>query len=108
MKTNGNDREAFAAFLLRMRARGIAGKELIAAIEATPRRGCSYPPASGRMPGRPDAADRVWRGDRRRRHAGRSSRRWNSTRSHRVLEIGTGTGFTAAVMAAQCRARSDA
>jgi hypothetical protein len=34
-----DDREGFAAFLLRLRGRGSAPKPLIAAFEATPRRG---------------------------------------------------------------------
>ncbi|TIN59358.1 MAG: protein-L-isoaspartate O-methyltransferase, partial [Mesorhizobium sp.] len=34
-----DDREGFAAFLLRLRGRGTVPKALIAAFEATPRRG---------------------------------------------------------------------
>ena len=39
MNEAGQERESFAAFMLRMRARGIGGKELFAAMEATPRAG---------------------------------------------------------------------
>ena len=38
MTANLDDREGFAAFLLRLRGKGIVNKELIAAFEATPRR----------------------------------------------------------------------
>lgn len=41
------DREGFAAFLLRLRGKGMVPKALIAAIEATPRRGFLSPPYSG-------------------------------------------------------------
>jgi protein-L-isoaspartate(D-aspartate) O-methyltransferase len=37
------DREGFAAFLLRLRGKGTVPKALIAAIEATPRRGFLAP-----------------------------------------------------------------
>ncbi|RUX13586.1 protein-L-isoaspartate O-methyltransferase, partial [Mesorhizobium sp. M2A.F.Ca.ET.042.01.1.1] len=39
MNTGIDDREGFAAFLLRLRGRGTAPKALVAAFEATPRRG---------------------------------------------------------------------
>ncbi|TGR60750.1 protein-L-isoaspartate O-methyltransferase, partial [Mesorhizobium sp. M2D.F.Ca.ET.223.01.1.1] len=39
MNTGLDDREGFAAFLLRLRGRGTAPKPLVAAFEATPRRG---------------------------------------------------------------------
>ena len=38
-----DDREGFAAFLLRLRGRGTVPKALIAAFEATPRRGFLAP-----------------------------------------------------------------
>ena len=38
MNSMPDDREGFASFLLRMRARGISNRDLLAAIEATPRR----------------------------------------------------------------------
>jgi protein-L-isoaspartate(D-aspartate) O-methyltransferase len=99
MTPNGNDREAFAAFLLRMRARGIAGKELIAAIEATPRRLF--------IPGQHHA--HAWSARMLPIECGEAIEGVDMQAaiiaaldldpSHRVLEIGTGTGFTAAVMA---------
>jgi protein-L-isoaspartate(D-aspartate) O-methyltransferase len=94
-----DDRDTFAAFLLRLRGRGIASRDLVAAFEATPRRG--FVPSQ-------------WQGDA-----------WSNRMlpiecgeaiegvdvqaaviaalelqsGHRVLEVGTGSGFTAAVMA---------
>jgi protein-L-isoaspartate(D-aspartate) O-methyltransferase len=40
MNAAHDEREAFAAFLLRMRQRGVGSKELFAAIESTPRHNC--------------------------------------------------------------------
>ena len=99
MNGSPDSHEAFAAFLLRLRGKGIAAKELVAAFEATPRRDF--------LPG-------LWQ-----------SSAWSERMvpiecgeaiegvdvqatvvaalelqsGNRVLEIGTGSGFTAAVMA---------
>jgi hypothetical protein len=63
--------------------------------------------AAARFPGRPvpfyrlvgpHAADRMRRGDRRGRHAGGGDRGARHRAGNRVLEIGTGSGYTAAVM----------
>lgn len=98
MTLKANDREAFAALLLRLRARGIVGKELIAAIEATPRRLF--------VPGQYQA--HAWSARMLPIECGEAIEGVDTQAaiiaaleldpSHRVLEIGTGTGFTAAVM----------
>ncbi len=98
MTTNGHDREAFAAFLLRMRARGIAGKELIAAIEATPRRlfvsgqHQAFAWSSRMLP--IECGEAIEGVDMQ----AAIIAAMDLDPSHRVLEIGTGTGFTAVVM----------
>lgn len=94
-----SEREGFAAFVMRMRARGVNDQRLFAAIEAAQR---------------PAFLNPIWR------HLAYSSRTMplecgeyieglddqarviaalNLEDGHRVLEIGTGSGFTAAVMA---------
>ncbi len=94
----GDDREGFAAFLLRLRGKGAVPKALIAAIEATPRRGfmaaqfgniawtdrmlpieCGEAIEGADIQAAVIAAMAVEPG-------------------HRVLEIGTGSGYTAAVL----------
>ncbi|KQZ21815.1 protein-L-isoaspartate O-methyltransferase [Mesorhizobium sp. Root552] len=94
----GDDREGFAAFLLRLRGKGAVPKALIAAIEATPRRGfmaaqfgsiawtdrmlpieCGEAIEGADIQAAVIAALAVEPG-------------------HRVLEIGTGSGYTAAVL----------
>ncbi|TPN63555.1 protein-L-isoaspartate(D-aspartate) O-methyltransferase [Mesorhizobium sp. B1-1-1] len=93
-----DDREGFAAFLLRLRGRGTVPKALIAAFEATPRRGflaaqfhsiawsdrmlpieCGEAIEGADMQAAVIAALAIEVGNR-------------------VLEIGTGSGYTAAVM----------
>ncbi|BCG80128.1 protein-L-isoaspartate(D-aspartate) O-methyltransferase [Mesorhizobium sp. 113-3-3] len=93
-----DDREGFAAFLLRLRGRGTVPKALIAAFEATPRRGflaahfhqlawsdrmlpieCGEAIEGADMQAAVIAALAIESGNR-------------------VLEIGTGSGYTAAVM----------
>jgi protein-L-isoaspartate(D-aspartate) O-methyltransferase len=94
-----DDREGFAAFLLRLRGRGIVHKEMIAAFEATPRRGflsnlhhdvawldrmlpieCGEAIEGADLQAAVIAALAIEPGNR-------------------ILEIGTGSGYTAAVMA---------
>lgn len=97
--TDASEREGFAAFLLRARSLGITGRELIAAIEATPRRNFV-----------PDQ----WRADAWSRRmvpieCGESIEGIDLQAvclsalgiqpGQRVCEIGTGSGYTAAVMA---------
>lgn len=93
-----DDREGFAAFLLRLRGRGTVPKALIAAFEATPRRGflgaqfhsiawsdrmlpieCGEAIEGADLQAAVIAALTIEQGNR-------------------VLEIGTGSGYTAAVM----------
>ena len=93
-----DDREGFAAFLLRLRGRGTVPKALIAAFEATPRRGflgaqfhqiawsdrmlpieCGGAIEGADLQAAVIAALAIEQGNR-------------------VLEIGTGSGYTAAVM----------
>lgn len=92
------DREGFAAFLLRMRATGIDDMPLFEAIEATPRRRFIDPQHhaaawSGRTI--PIDCGEVLEGLDRQALA-LSSLQLEA--DHRVLEIGTGSGYTAAVM----------
>jgi protein-L-isoaspartate(D-aspartate) O-methyltransferase len=94
-----DDREAFAAFLLRLRGKGIMSKELVAAFEATPRR--SFLPSRWQT-------EAVWSDRMAPIECGEAiegadlqalviaALEINNT--HRVLEVGTGSGFTAAVM----------
>ncbi|WP_295812954.1 protein-L-isoaspartate(D-aspartate) O-methyltransferase [uncultured Nitratireductor sp.] len=98
MTEPGHERESFAAFMLRMRARGIGDKALFAAMEASPRG--SFLPSewyasawSDRMV--PIACGEAIEGcDLQARVIDALA----LSAGHRVLEIGTGSGFTAAVM----------
>jgi protein-L-isoaspartate(D-aspartate) O-methyltransferase len=92
------DREGFAAFMLRLRGRGFTDKAIIAAFEATPRR--SFVPGqwgdfawSDRMVPIP-CGEAVEGADIQALVLGALE----LTESVRVLEIGTGSGFTAAVL----------
>jgi len=94
-----DDRESFAAFLLRLRTKRIGSKELVAAFEATPRR--SFLPSqwqsvawSERMA--PIECGEAIEGVDLQALVVAALELSNG---HRVLEVGTGSGFTAAVMA---------
>ncbi|MGX7873171.1 protein-L-isoaspartate(D-aspartate) O-methyltransferase [Mesorhizobium sp. ORM6] len=93
-----DDREGFAAFLLRLRGRGTVPKALIAAFEATPRRGFLAPHFhqiawSDRM--LPiECGEAIEGADMQ--AAVIAALAIDS--GNRVLEIGTGSGYTAAVM----------
>jgi protein-L-isoaspartate(D-aspartate) O-methyltransferase len=99
MSGNGDDREGFAAFLLRMRAKGISDQALFAAIEATPRR--AFVPGQWR--------DAAWVNRMLPIACGEAIEGIDLQAQviaalalepgHRILEVGTGSGFTAAVMA---------
>lgn len=93
-----DSREAFASFLLRLRGKGIVARELVAAFEATPRhlfvpdRWQSVAWSEGMIPiecgeatEAPDLQAQVIAS-------------LAIEPGHRVLEVGTGSGFTAAVM----------
>jgi protein-L-isoaspartate(D-aspartate) O-methyltransferase len=92
------DREGFAAFLLRLRGKGMVPKALIAAFEATPRRGF--------LPGQYHAL--AWSDRMLPIECGEAIEGADLQAAviaalaiepgNRVLEIGTGSGFTAAVM----------
>jgi protein-L-isoaspartate(D-aspartate) O-methyltransferase len=100
MNAQPDDREAFAAFMLRLRGKGIMSKELVAAFEATPRR--AFLPSqwqsavawSDRMT--PIECGEAIEGVDLQAQVISALELSNG---HRVLEVGTGSGFTAAVMA---------
>ena len=93
-----DDREGFAAFLLRLRGRGTVPKALIAAFEATPRRGFLAPHFhqiawSDRM--LPiECGEAIEGADMQAAVIAALA----IEAGNRVLEIGTGSGYTAAVM----------
>jgi len=99
MTGNDIDREGFAALLLRARSAGIGTPALIAALEATPRR--SFIPGQWQ--------DAAWLNQMLPIPCGEAIEgvdlqllalsALQLEPNCRVLEIGTGTGFTAAVMA---------
>ncbi|ODT08200.1 MAG: protein-L-isoaspartate O-methyltransferase [Mesorhizobium sp. SCN 65-20] len=99
MNIMSDDREGFAAFLLRLRGRGVVPKSLIAAFEATPRRNF--------LPGHFHSL--AWSERMLPIECGEAIEgadiqaailaALNVEASSRVLEVGTGTGYTAAVMA---------
>ncbi|WEX07323.1 protein-L-isoaspartate(D-aspartate) O-methyltransferase [Chelativorans sp. AA-79] len=99
MTTGEEEREGFAAFMLRMRARNVASKELFAAMEATPRSG--FVPAEWK--------GRAWSNRTVPIECGETLESCDLHGSVlnaldlqpglRVLEIGTGSGYTSAVMA---------
>ena len=99
MKPTFTDREGFAAFVLRMRSRGITDQKLFSAIEATPRMNFA-----GGYPAEIAYGDRTMPIDCGETIEGLDFQTMmiaalDLHERHRVLEIGTGSGFTAAVMA---------
>jgi protein-L-isoaspartate(D-aspartate) O-methyltransferase len=99
MNTVPEDREGFAAFLLRLRGKGIVAKNLIAAFEATPRRGFlpdrwqNVAWAEGMIP--IECGEAIEGVDLQ----AEILHSLVIEPGHRVLEIGTGSGYSAAVMA---------
>jgi protein-L-isoaspartate(D-aspartate) O-methyltransferase len=93
-----DEREGFAAFLLRMRQRGLGSKELFAAIEATPRH--NFVPGQWH--------DALWSEGMLPIECGEAIEGIDLQASvvaaldlaggERVLEIGTGSGFTASLL----------
>jgi len=99
MALDADDREKFAAFLLRMRSTGLDRREIVAAIEATPR--STFVPAQWRADAWSDRSVPIECGEA---IEGidlqmRVLAALDLEPGCRVLEIGTGSGFTAAVMA---------
>ncbi|RWE01419.1 protein-L-isoaspartate(D-aspartate) O-methyltransferase [Mesorhizobium sp.] len=93
-----DDREGFAAFLLRLRGTGTAPKALIAAFEATPRRGFlsaqfhSIAWSEGMLP--IECGEAIEGADLQAAVIAALA----IEPGNRVLEIGTGSGYSAAVM----------
>lgn len=94
-----DQREAFASFLLRLRGKGLVARELVSAFEATPRhafvpdRWQSVAWSEGMIP--IECGEAIEGADLQAQIIARLAIEPN----HRVLEVGTGSGFTAAVMA---------
>lgn len=94
-----SDRESFAAFLMRMRAKGVTDPNLFGAFEATPRRGfvpSAYADLSYSDRTIPIECGEVIEGIDLQ---AMMIAQLGIEEGHRVLEVGTGSGFTAAVMA---------
>ncbi|HWK66594.1 MAG TPA: protein-L-isoaspartate(D-aspartate) O-methyltransferase [Rhizobiaceae bacterium] len=93
------DRESFAAFMLRLRGNGIVTKELVAALEATPRR--AFIPGQWQALAWSDRTIPIECGEAIEGADLQASvlRALDVQPGVRVLEVGTGSGFTAAVMA---------
>ncbi len=99
MSVTAEDREGFAAFLLRLRGKGITRKELVSAVEALPRRNF----VSGQW------QSAVWSDRMIPIGCGEAAEGLDLQVQvvnalalephHRVLEIGTGSGYTAALIA---------
>ncbi|MEW9805203.1 protein-L-isoaspartate(D-aspartate) O-methyltransferase [Mesorhizobium marinum] len=93
-----DEREAFASFLLRLRGKGIVARELIGAFEATPRhafvpdRWRSAAWSEGMIP--IECGEALEGPDLQAEIIGALA----IEPGHRVLEVGSGSGFTAAVM----------
>jgi len=94
-----DDREGFAALLLRMRRRGALPREVVAAIEATPRR--DFVPGQWQAVGWSERMLPIECGEAMEGADLQAAviAAMEIEPGHRVLEIGTGSGFTAAVMA---------
>lgn len=98
MTNGGEDREAFAAFLLRLRAKGIASRELVSVFESVPRR--AFVPARWQGVSWSDRMIPIECGEAM-EGVDLQAVVVNALAvepGNRVLEIGTGSGFTAAVL----------
>ena len=98
MSLGAAEREKFAALLLRMRARGIDDRALLAAVEATPR--TTFVPAQWHAEAWSDRMVPIECGEA---IEGidlqmRVLAALDLQPGHRVLEIGTGSGYTGALM----------
>lgn len=93
------EREGFAAFMLRMRARGLGSKALFSAMEMTPRAGfipSQWTGAAWSERMLPIGCGEAIEGCDLQAQVIEAL---ELSSGHRVLEIGTGSGFTAAVIA---------
>ena len=99
MNTIVDDREGFAAFLLRLRALGVPPRDLVAAMEATPRK--TFVPAAWQSVAWSDRMVPIECGEALEGADLQAAviAALQLEPGHRVLEVGTGSGFTAAVMA---------
>jgi len=99
MTLAGDEREGFAAFLLRLRGKGMVPKALIAAFEATPRAGFisgHFHPIAWTDRTLPiECGEAIEGADLQAADIAALA----IEPGNRVLEIGTGSGYTAAVMA---------
>jgi protein-L-isoaspartate(D-aspartate) O-methyltransferase len=93
------DREGFGALMLRLRASGIAAPALVDALEATPRRG--FVPSQWQDVCWSDRMIPIGCGETMEGTDLQASviAALHVEPGHRVLEIGTGSGFTAAIFA---------
>ncbi len=98
MNSRMTDRENFAAFLMHMRAKGISNPDLLSAFEATPRRGfvpTEFSDAAYSNRTVPIDCGEVIEGiDLQATMVSLLG----LEQTHRVLEIGTGSGYSAALM----------
>ena len=98
MNEAADEREAFASFLLRLRGKGIVAKNLISAFEATPRHGFvperwqSVAWTDGMIP--IECGEAIEGPDLQAQVIASLA----IEPGHRVLEVGAGSGFSAAVM----------
>lgn len=99
MTLEAEDREKFAAFLLRMRAAGLDARDLVSAIEATPRR--AFVPSQWHADAWSDRMVPIECGEAIEGLdlQAKAIAALDIHQGHRVLEIGTGSGYTAALMA---------
>jgi protein-L-isoaspartate(D-aspartate) O-methyltransferase len=99
MNASIDDREGFAAFLLRLRALGMPPRELVASMEATPRR--TFVPGLWQSLAWSDRMVPIECGETIEGADLQAAviAALQLEPGHRVLEVGTGSGFTAAVMA---------
>jgi protein-L-isoaspartate(D-aspartate) O-methyltransferase len=98
MTMEQDDREGFAAFLLRLRGKGIVARNLIAAFEATPRR--AFVPAQWQSAAWSEGMIPIECGESLEGPDLQATviSSLSLEPGHRVLEVGTGSGYTAAVM----------
>ena len=98
MNSRLSDRENFAAFLMRMRAKGISNPDLLGAFEATPRRGfvpAEFSDAAYSNRTVPIDCGEVIEGIDLQ---ATMISLLGVEQTHRVLEIGTGSGYSAALL----------